>query len=98
MEGGAVRDLSLVVREAIGNAVKHGHARKIAITCDPANESGGWLLRIANDGEPFERGAAPGPAEGHFGLEGMAERARRLGAELSFSRKGKWTIVSLLKP
>lgn len=98
MEGGAVRDLSLVVREAIGNAVKHGHARKIAITCDPANENGGWLLRVANDGTPFERGAAPGPAEGHFGLEGMAERARRLGAELSFSRKGKWTIVSLLKP
>ena len=95
MDGGEVRDLSLVVREAIGNAVRHGRARKIAITCDPVDGNGGWLLRVANDGEPFERSAAPGPGEGHFGLEGMAERARRLGAELSFGRKGKWTIVSL---
>lgn len=92
MDGGAIRDLSLIVREAIGNAVRHGHAGKIAITCD-AIEAGGWLLRIANDGIPFDAATAPGPAEGHFGLEGMKERARRIGAVLEFSRKGKWSIV-----
>ena len=94
MEGGRIRDLSLIVREAIGNAVRHGRARKIAVTCDPIGEGPGWFLRVANDGRPFDRAAAPGPAEGHFGLEGMAERARRIGGELSFSRKGKWTVVT----
>lgn len=93
LEGGAMRDLSLIVREAIGNAVKHGRARKIAVTCDPGED--GWLLRIANDGVPFDAASAPGPAEGHFGLEGMKERARRVGATLSFGRKGKWSIVTV---
>jgi signal transduction histidine kinase len=96
LEGGAMRDLSLIVREAIGNAVKHGQARKIAVTADP-REGGGWVLRVANDGTPFDAATALGPAQGHFGLEGMKERARRIGAELSISRKGKWTIVVLTR-
>lgn len=90
----SVRDLSLIVREAIGNAVKHGCAGKIAIVCDPLAD-GGWMLRVANDGEPFDRALVPGSAEGHFGLEGMNERALRIGVKLSFARKGKWTIVEL---
>jgi len=89
-----MRDLSLVVRESIGNAIKHGGAKKIAISSDPLPD-GGWLLRIANDGEPFEPSAAPGPTEGHFGLEGMRERGRRLGATLTFEQKGEWTVVRL---
>ena len=83
------------MREAVANAVKHGRARKVAITADPVGGPGGWELRIANDGEPFDAAAAPGPAEGHFGLEGMKERARRIGAELAISRKGGWTVVSV---
>ena len=94
MDASQMRDLSLIVREAVGNAVKHGGAKKIAITCDSA-ENGGWLLRIANDGTPFDSAKAPGPAEGHFGLEGMKARARRLGAELDISLRDSWTVVSL---
>ena len=96
MELGAVRDLSLIIREAIGNAIKHGQAKKIAITCDPG-PNGGWLLRIANDGELFDEKTAPGPSEGHFGIEGMRARARRIGAELSFSVKGVHTVLVLEK-
>ena len=94
LAGAAMRDLSLIVREAIGNASKHGGAGKVAVVCDPT-EAGGWSLRIANDGRPFDERTAPGPAEGHFGVEGMKERARRIGATLSYARKGKWTIVVL---
>ena len=94
MDARAMRDLSLIVREAIGNAVKHGGAKKIAISSD-AHPGGGWLLRIANDGKPFDAACAPGPAEGHFGLEGMRERARRLRAKVSFSVRGDWTVVSV---
>ena len=94
MDASQMRDLSLIVREAVGNAVKHGDAKKIAITCD-ATEAGGWLLRIANNGKPFDLANAPGPTEGHFGLEGMKARARRLGAEIDISLRDSWTVVSL---
>lgn len=94
MEASKMRDLSLIVREAIGNAVKHGGAKKIAISSDPKGEDG-WLLRIANDGRSFDEATAPGVKEGHFGLEGMRQRARRLGAQVSFSVKGEWTVVSI---
>ena len=91
-----MRDLSLIVREAIGNAVKHGGAKKIAIACDPRPD-GGWLLRIANDGAPFDPAKAPGAAEGHFGLEGMRERAKRLGASVEIAADKAWTVVSVVK-
>lgn len=96
MDAAQMRDLSLVVREAIGNAIKHGGAKKVALTADPQG-TGGWLLRVANDGAPFDPATAPGAAEGHFGLEGMRQRARRLGASLSFSRRDNWTVLALEK-
>ena len=96
MDAASMRDLSLVVREAIGNAVKHGGAKKIAISVDvPAG--GGWRLRISNDGTPFDPASAPGAKEGHFGLEGMRQRARRLGATIAFERRGKGMVVILEK-
>ena len=94
LDASKMRDLSLIVREAIGNAVKHGGAKKIAITSD-SKPDGGWLLRIANDGLPFDEKSSPGVKEGHFGLEGMRERGRRLGAEVTFSSKGDWTVVAV---
>ena len=94
MDAAQMRDLCLIVREAIGNAVKHGGAKKIAISSDPV-AGGGWLLRVANDGVPFDSSSAPGPREGHFGLEGMRQRARRIGAELSLEVRGGWTVVCI---
>ena len=94
LDASRMRDLALIVREAIGNAVKHGGAKHIAIAADP-RDGGGWILRIGNDGAAFEPSAALGPAEGHFGLEGMRERARRLGGELSFARRKTGMVLVL---
>ena len=96
LDAAAMRDLSLIVREAVGNAVKHGGAKKIAISSDPL-DGGGWMLRISNDGEPFDPETAPGAKEGHFGLEGMKQRARRLGASVRFERRGKGMVLILEK-
>ena len=96
LDAASMRDLSLIVREAIGNAVKHGGAHKVAISSEPVGGDG-WLLRIANDGAPFDPGAAPGAAEGHFGLEGMRQRARRLKAEISFAPRKGGMVVELKK-
>ena len=96
MDAAAMRDLSLIVRESIGNAVKHGGAKKIAISSD-ALENGGWRLRVSNDGEPFDPATAPGAKEGHFGLEGMKQRARRIGAGLTIERRGKGMVLTIEK-
>ena len=96
MDAAAMRDLSLIVRESIGNAVKHGGAKKIAISSDPL-EGGGWRLRISNDGTPFDPATAPGAKEGHFGLEGMKQRARRIGADIRFERRGNGMVLILEK-
>ena len=94
MDAAAMRDLSLIVRESIGNAVKHGGAKKIAISSDPL-ENGGWKLRISNDGAPFDPETAPGAKEGHFGIEGMKQRARRIGATARFERRGEGMVLIL---
>ena len=94
LDAASMRDLSLIVREAVGNAIKHGGARKVAISSEPVG-NGGWRLRISNDGAPFDPASAPGAAEGHFGLEGMRQRARRLGAGISFSPRKSGMVVEL---
>ena len=96
LDAAGMRDLSLIVREAVGNAIKHGGARKVAISSEAVGD-GGWRLRIANDGAPFDPASAPGAAEGHFGLEGMRQRARRLGAVISFSPRKAGMVVELLR-
>jgi signal transduction histidine kinase len=93
LDASAMRDLSLIIREAIGNAVKHGGAKKIAIAGEAVQ--GGWRLRVANDGVEFDPASAPGPSEGHFGVEGMRQRARRIGASVSFSVRNGWTVLNL---
>ena len=97
LDAAAMRDLSLIVRESIGNAVKHGGAKKIAISSDRL-EDGGWRLRISNDGEPFDPETAPGAKQGHFGLEGMKQRARRIGASVRFERRGRGMVLILERP
>ena len=87
-------DIVAIVREALTNAAKHGHARNAAVASDPLPD-GGFVLTVANDGEQFDRNGAAGPAEGHYGISGMEERAARIGGRLSFGRKGAWTTVKL---
>ena len=91
-----MRDLSLILREAVGNALKHASARKIAIVSEP-NGAGGWLLRVSNDGKPYDPSTALGVDQGHFGVEGMKARARRLGAKLSLCHDGHRTVLTLEK-
>ena len=52
------------------------------------------------DGEawPELRLTAPGAKEGHFGLEGMKQRARRIGASVRFERRGKGMVLILERP
>ena len=84
-------NLLRIAQEAIINAVKHAGARTIEVTLEtPAD-----VLRIAvrDDGAGFVMRDSPAD---HFGLIGMQERAREIGADLrvtSEPRKGTTIMV-----
>ncbi len=90
----ALRDLSLILREAVGNAIKHARAKTVVIA-SAARSEGGWVLTVTNDGTPFDAARARGPDEGHFGVEGMKDRARRLGATFAIGVADSQTVVTL---
>jgi ligand-binding sensor domain-containing protein/signal transduction histidine kinase len=88
-------NLLRIAQEAIVNAVKHSGARNIEVSLQLLP----GILRIAvqDDGEGFQPGA-PLPAPGHFGLMGMQERAKEIGADLhvmSQIRSGTRVAVDL---
>ena len=98
IESAKLGDLVLIVREAVTNAIKHGKAKTVVIVSDPMSGASGFVLKVLNDGEPFDIAAALGPETGHFGLFGMRERARRSGFTLEFAQEGEWTAVRLEVP
>jgi signal transduction histidine kinase len=81
--------------EAIANALRHAQPRSLQLTLH--ERTGDLLLSVRDDGAGFD--AATPPASGHFGLLGMKERARRIGAELLVeSSPGHGTEVKLILP
>ena len=71
-----------IVQESIGNALKHGNARHIAIGCTA--REGASTLTVTDDGSGFER-----PKEGKWagmGLHLFQYRARLIGAAVTVAR------------
>jgi signal transduction histidine kinase len=82
LPGIAEHELLRVAQEAATNAVKHGHAARIAITL--AFHPREVRLRIADDGRGFDAEHESGKP-GHFGLIGMRERVKKLGGQLTLT-------------
>ena len=57
-------DVMAVVQEAVTNAVKHGKAKTIVIVSDPMPGRRGFVLKVLNDGAPFDADSALGPETG----------------------------------
>ena len=68
-----------IIRELVSNAVRHGHAKTVRVAGEFHN--GVLSLSVRDDGCGFDPERCGGPAEGHFGLEGIRERAKRLNGE-----------------
>lgn len=64
------------IQEAVTNALRHAHARRLDITL--AVQDGATMVRVADDGR-----ASAGLAEGN-GLRGIRERLADLGGELHY--------------
>ena len=66
-----------ILRELASNAIRHGKARHIYVA--GALETGKLQFSVRDDGCGFIPGNCPGPGSGHFGLDGIRERIKRLG-------------------
>jgi signal transduction histidine kinase len=87
-------NLMLVVQEAVFNALRHGAADTIDVDVAYDAEAASVDITVQDDGSGFAIGGQPGPDEGHFGLQGMRERAERLGGRLTVeSAPGRGTTV-----
>ena len=74
-----------IVREAVTNAIRHARARRIDVGLrleEQPGDPGRVCLTVADDGEGFDI-ESRSAVEGHYGLRGMRERARRIGAEFA---------------
>jgi PAS domain S-box-containing protein len=69
-----------IAQEAITNAVKHGKATRIALSCDRLEDR--LLLEIKDDGCGLTKAA---PDQGGMGLNIMYYRARNIGGEVTIT-------------
>jgi signal transduction histidine kinase len=90
-------ELLRIGQEAITNVVRHADAKHIDVAL--SFDAKKVRMVIADDGRGFlDRGAASG-ADGHYGLQGMRERAEQIGAELTVaSTPGAGTQVRVERP
>ena len=83
-----------IIRELAVNAVRHGQATALKVA--GSIEDGRLLFSVADNGCGFDPDAAPGPAQGHFGLLGVRERVEGSEGELDISSTpGKGTKVTI---
>lgn len=92
------RNVFLVLKESLANAVRHGGAKTVDVALDLAGDR--LRLSIADDGRGFSPdAAAPGSGRGHHGLGNIRRRAAELGGGASIdSSPGQGTRVVLDVP
>lgn len=82
-------------QEALTNIGKHAHATRVSILLE--FEPRMFRLCVQDDGVGFDASVAPG--EGHFGLTGMTERAKRMAGRIAVtSAPGKGTAIVVEVP
>jgi signal transduction histidine kinase len=85
-----------IIQEALSNVQRHAVATVVSVQL--TYEQDKLVVAVADNGRGFSTSdAAARP--GHFGLQGMRERASSLGAELNLtSAPGKGTIIEFAVP
>ncbi|RYD34176.1 MAG: sensor histidine kinase, partial [Verrucomicrobiaceae bacterium] len=83
-----------IAREAVNNAIKYSSAKRVRIHL--SHTSGTIHLKVEDDGAGFDVGGKSNTS-GHFGLQGMKERVRKLGADLDLrSKPGQGTCIEVV--
>jgi signal transduction histidine kinase len=93
-----VRDeIYQIVREAVRNSLAHAQAQQIEVELVYGESE--FRLRVRDDGIGFDSKIVDHPRFGHFGLQGMRERAESFGAYLrAWSDSGAGTEIELVVP
>jgi signal transduction histidine kinase len=90
-------DIYRIAREALRNAFRHAHAKKIEAEITYGVRV--LRLRIRDDGKGIDSKLLDAGRDGHWGLPGMRERAQEIGAQLDiWSEIGAGTEVELSVP
>jgi signal transduction histidine kinase len=90
-------DIYRIAREALRNAFHHAEASKIEAEITYGERL--LRLRIRDDGKGIDAQLLHAGRHGHWGLAGMRERARQIGAELEiWSERGAGTELELRIP
>ncbi len=90
-------NLLRIGQEAITNTVKHSGANWAKIQLEFGAHH--VILEIKDNGNGFTPENCAGPNDGHFGLLGMSERAKRLGGQiLILSAPAKGTTIRVELP
>ena len=90
-------NLLRIGQEAITNSLKYARAGKICIELDYQEQ--GVAMRIQDDGQGFDLPRLTAANGAHFGLLGMHERAKQMGARFDVrSRPGRGTEVRVEVP
>lgn len=93
----AEHHLLLVAREALSNAMRHGHPHRARI--ELGFERRRLRVVIADDGCGFDPAVATDPSSGHYGVVGMRERVEYLGGAFAVdSSPGHGTRVEIVIP
>lgn len=85
-----------IIQEALRNAYRHSRAAQI--TVETYTEPAAWVVCVVDDGVGFNPDLV-WREEDHWGIIGMRERARLIGADLQIeSQAGEGTEVRLRRP
>ncbi len=83
-----------IVRELVVNAIRHGNAAHVRIAGEREEDT--IRFSVKDDGSGFDCATAPGPTQGHFGLQGIRERVEEFGGTVEVeSESGSGTKVTV---
>jgi signal transduction histidine kinase len=86
-----------IAQEALTNVSRHAHANHVSVHL--RYDADRLILTLSDDGRGFRSSDDTLPANGHFGLQGMRERAAQINAQLTIeSSEGKGTRITLDVP
>src|SRR5581483_11421955 len=90
-------NLFRIAKEAMNNAVQHSGARTLEVAL--RREHGEIRLVVRDDGSGLPASHRVASSSGHYGVIGMRERAKSIGATLDIeSRPGRGTSIVLRAP
>ncbi|MGQ9632929.1 MAG: sensor histidine kinase [Bryobacteraceae bacterium] len=97
MNARAAKNLLLVAREAMRNALTHANPNRLWVRLSTSKDM--FRLEVCDDGKGFDPSQNGAAEDGHYGIAGMRERMTQLGGALEVrSAPGSGTVVVATAP